>query len=37
MLKIEKKMNQGKNDKISYFNCLVNNKFQLADGIWWIV
>ena len=30
---IEKKMNQGKNDKISYFNCLVNNKFQLADGI----
>ena len=30
---IEKKMNQGKNNKIIYFNNLINNKFQTIDGI----
>lgn len=32
--KIEKKMTQGKNDKIIYFNNLINNKFQEVDGIY---
>lgn len=31
--KTEKKMSQGKNNKISYFNDLVNNKFSEVDGI----
>ena len=31
--KIEKKMTQGKNNKIMYFNNLVNNKFKTIDGI----
>lgn len=31
--KVEKKMNQGKNNKILYFNNLINNKFQEIDGI----
>lgn len=29
----EKQMNQGKNNKITYFNDLINNKFQAIDGI----
>lgn len=31
--KVEKKMTQGKNNKITYFNNLINNKFQAVDGI----
>lgn len=31
--KTEKKMTQGKNHKIIYFNDLINNKFQTVDGI----
>ncbi|MEI3498949.1 MAG: hypothetical protein V8Q71_00240 [Bacilli bacterium] len=31
--KTEKKMTQGKNNKIIYFNNLINNKFQTVDGI----
>lgn len=31
--KVEKKMTQGKNNKIIYFNNLVNNKFKTVDGI----
>lgn len=31
--KVEKKMTQGKNNKILYFNNLINNKFQEIDGI----
>lgn len=31
--KVEKKMTQGKNNKIIYFNNLINNKFQVVDGI----
>lgn len=31
--KIEKQMNQGKNNKILYFNNLINNKFLTVDGI----
>lgn len=31
--KMEKKMTQGKNNKILYFNNLINNKFQAVDGI----
>ncbi len=31
--KVEKKMNQGRNNKILYFNNLINNKFQEIDGI----
>ena len=31
--KVEKKMNQGKNNKILYFNNLINNKFLTVDGI----
>lgn len=31
--KVEKKMTQGKNNKIIYFNNFINNKFQTVDGI----
>lgn len=31
--KVEKKMTQGKNNKIIYFNNLINDKFQVVDGI----
>ena len=31
--KVEKKMTQGKNNKLLYFNNLINNKFQSVDGI----
>lgn len=31
--KIEKKMTQGKNNKLLYFNNLINNKFQCVDGM----
>lgn len=31
--KVEKKMNQGKNNKIAYFNGLINKKFLTVDGI----
>ena len=31
--KIEKQMNQGKNDKLSYFNDLINDKFSIIEGI----
>ena len=31
--KVEKQMNQGKNNKILYFNDLINNKFLTVDGI----
>lgn len=31
--KVEKKMTQGKNNKITYFNNFINNKFQTVDGI----
>lgn len=31
--KMEKKITQGKNNKILYFNNLINNKFQVVDGI----
>lgn len=31
--KIEKQMNQGKKEKISYFNSIINNKFLTTDGI----
>ena len=31
--KVEKQMTQGKNNKIIYFNNLINNKFQEVDGI----
>ncbi len=30
---VEKKMTQGKNNKITYFNNLINDKFQSIDGI----
>lgn len=31
--KVEKKMNEGKNNKIWYFNNIINQKFNVADGI----
>lgn len=31
--KVEKKMSQGKDNKILYFNNLINNKFKEVDGI----
>ena len=31
--KVEKQMNQGKNNKILYFNDLINNKFLTVNGI----
>ena len=31
--RVEKEMNQGKNNKIFYFNNLINKKFQTVDGI----
>lgn len=31
--RVEKQMKQGKNNKISYFNSLINNKFLTVDGI----
>lgn len=31
---IEKKMNLGKNKRISYFNDCINDKFELVDGIY---
>lgn len=31
--RVEKELNQGKNNKISYFNSLVDNKFLTANGI----